>query len=121
MKNEDILKLWKDGKTGGEIAALTGLTRSAVMGRIARQRMLGKTDYKASVSIINLRLMSCKYIVSDEPTRYCGKTKTRGSYCTHHAELCYAAPYTKDQAIKGRLVWKSKQSLRSLSTNSFNG
>ena len=36
--NEELLKLWNEGYSGGYIASLLGYTRSAVMGKVHRMR-----------------------------------------------------------------------------------
>ncbi len=37
-----VLQMWRDGKTGGDIAAAVNMTRGAVMGLIHRQRKNGE-------------------------------------------------------------------------------
>lgn len=47
---------------------------------------------EGSLSILDLRLSSCRYIVCEGDawtTRYCGAETKRGPYCEHHAALCY--------------------------------
>jgi len=47
---DQIVKLWKDGKQGGEIAAKLKMTRNAVMGHLYRLRKKGLIEYKDPVS-----------------------------------------------------------------------
>ena len=46
-----ILKLWMDGKQGGEIAAKLKITRNSVMGHLYRMRKKGLIEYKDPVVI----------------------------------------------------------------------
>lgn len=44
------------------------------------------------VSLLGLKSSSCRYIISSESSHaviFCGEDKERGSYCAHHAQICY--------------------------------
>lgn len=43
------------------------------------------------ISLLDLLPWSCRYVVSPTPVGalYCGAPKTKGSYCTAHAAICY--------------------------------
>jgi len=41
-----IIKMWKDGKTGLQIAEKIGTTRNAIMGKLKRLRDRGEIEYK---------------------------------------------------------------------------
>ena len=49
------------------------------------------------ITMLELRLMSCRFIISDEnkPVRYCGETAHNASYCKHHYSICYYPPKKK--------------------------
>ena len=46
--SQKILQMWQEGKSGTEIGKTLGLTRSAVLGRIARMREKENIGYKVS-------------------------------------------------------------------------
>ena len=52
-----------------------------------------KAAQKQGIKFIQLRSMSCRYVVSGkepEDFLFCGDQKVRGAYCAEHAALCYA-------------------------------
>lgn len=117
-RNEEILRLWKDGMTGAQIAENIGVTRNAVLGLIHRMKQKGeslerkvnnrvfkvkeikvkkqirklKEETRMPSGILNLRRDSCRFIVEDgdeKQTRYCNQKIHRASYCQEHYKICY--------------------------------
>lgn len=62
------------------------------MGRVHRAQKQGIATMKTKVGvgIMELKLNSCRYVVTSDH-RFCGEATTRGSYCADHAKLCYTA------------------------------
>lgn len=116
---ERVLAMWQENKTSYQISAELGVSRNAVLGFIKRRRARGvalrgrlpvekkpkaektrpveqlfePSEPPAGVSLAGLRHNSCRFIISEEePPSYCGRTRTRGPYCSEHYALCYVAP-----------------------------
>ena len=62
------------------------------------------------VTLLELTQQSCRYIVSKdtEETLYCGAPRTRKSYCTAHAALCYV----KDKSCNSRTRSRRSSSMK---------
>ena len=75
-----------------------------------------KTKPPTGVLLGHLRSTSCRYILPETHEGqhvYCGEQKTRGSYCTDHAVLCYA-PVAD---VKKRMRDAAKDVRRAISSN----
>ena len=46
----------------------------------------------SGVTILELRIFHCRYIVSEAKGIFCGDTVHRVSYCKTHYSLCYVKP-----------------------------
>ena len=109
--NEDlkeVLKLWNSGLSMGQIAALMGATRNEIAGAIYRARHAGayfeprskRSSYRRyqpignHEAILALNMRTCRYILNEDMSspEYCLDEVSRGSYCAHHANLCYLPP-----------------------------
>ena len=44
------------------------------------------------VTILELRIFHCRYIVNEAETLFCGAEVHRVSYCKQHYRLCYLPP-----------------------------
>ena len=55
------------------------------------------------VTLMDLTLIHCRYIVGHNAYQgayYCGEPKTKGSYCSAHAKICYRKPTPHDHKKK---------------------
>ena len=46
----------------------------------------------SGVTMLELRIFHCRYIVSEAKGLFCGDTVHRVSYCKTHYSLCYVKP-----------------------------
>lgn len=55
------------------------------------------------VTLMDLTLIHCRYIMGHNAYQgayYCGEPKTKGSYCSAHAQICYRKPTPHDRGKK---------------------
>ena len=102
-----LRELWSQGKTASEIgAALGGVSRNAVIGKVHRLKLSGRPSpikhrpidstpmvIGGSATILALGDRSCKWPVGDPLSaefRFCGNCASAGiPYCTEHAAMAY--------------------------------
>lgn len=104
MDDKEIIALWNAGKTSYALAKMTGVSRSAIIGRITRLRNKGYAVRRQAThasrrpvtcegepDIMNLRENDCRYIIGENAhgAVYCKQPKHYKSYCGEHVELCY--------------------------------
>jgi len=71
-KKELIIKLWNEGKTGGEIAEVLGATRNSILGFVHRLRAKGH-ELKEREGRVTIRKEAKKPVKNDE---FCVKINT---------------------------------------------
>lgn len=49
----------------------------------------GGGQHLSGVTMLELRIFHCRYIVSEADTLFCGEAVHRVSYCRAHYRLCY--------------------------------
>lgn len=110
--NEQVISLYKEGKSFLEIAAQCGKSKGQVAGIVFRYRksLLPKPvkietvfkpepprEVEENVDIMGLKSYSCRFPVSvrENVHIFCGKNIVDGSYCKEHYQLTHAPSYIK--------------------------
>ena len=118
-----VLHLLKEGLTLQVIAGRLSLTRNAVSGLVYRMkgahvpgaiwpasvrklkkspppRAVRRADPQAArtargpLTLLELKRNSCRFILGDDLTFYCGEEAEVAPYCTKHRAVCYTARQT---------------------------
>ena len=119
-----VLQLLKEGLTLQVIATRLELTRNTVSGIVYRMKAAGvsgvhytgangKTSIKIKptsnlrrrgaaapatatgpVTLLDLRRTSCRFILGDDLTYYCGEEADPAPYCQKHRAVCYTSRQT---------------------------
>lgn len=84
--------MWRDGQSGGTIAAALGCTRNAVLGKIRRLGLNRKIEEPPAPSVMSFSTC-CQWIYghpNGQATKYCGQPATKGtSWCPRHYERVF--------------------------------
>jgi len=71
-------------------------------------------QHKRSISILQLKSKSCRYILNDDPSHaiYCGAPKEKNSYCCKHYLLCYHEPSAGPRKKRPKKKWGIEYGVR---------
>ena len=119
----EIVRLWNEGRTTNQIAALLGVTRNTAVGHIARQRAKG-VFVRTADPAVKLRekepeapatddTAGCRYPMwghDEKPTqKFCGAPRMPGRpYCEPHTKLTYVAPSAERKPVEWNFSGKPK-------------